>query len=630
MNNIKDLMMTNMMMQQMKPTTNSTTTEQVYAQLYPIICISVLNYVFDILPTITKNVSEYMKNRIAKAQTKITLSKPTTKSSIVFEKHYDTNISSVEITDALVEYISKLDSSLSLFYNKIFTVYNNNSFNLGISDIICICKKTHKDGNLSSITIELNSEKLLLSELRIVAEKIFQDYQIAKKNNLGSKKYFFNEVQDTTSTNINGPKFLRFNMTEFTTNKTLDSIFGPGLKEIRSRIDLFNKPEWYIKRGLPHTLGIMLYGPPGTGKTSSIKAIAKTTNRHIVNLQLKKNTTKRQLFELFYNENINISSDICVSCLTIPLDKRIYVLEDIDCLTDITLNRKYKKEEPIIPKSTKQPFQMTPDEYKDHMKSSPDANTDAIDLSFLLNLLDGILEIPGRVIIITSNHPEKLDPALTRPGRVDVNVKLGKCSIETLQEIFDHFYESKISYDFSVLNEIFTPADVYKSLCNNYLDHQSAYNDLIFRKEHPEPLSEEEETSDNTLLIESILEEKKEEKKEEEEEKKEEEKKEEEKKEEEKKENTITEHPPNYEIYLNHTEKTKKYEQIMDNKHDLDNFLEYRHDIIVPGSDTSPSSLEEITNIDSMYSTIDDTTSIPINNIQDTQYLFSERKAMYT
>ena len=59
---------------------------------------------------------------------------------------------------------------------------------------------------------------------------------------------------------------------------------------------------------------------------------------------------------------------------------------------------------------------------------APDAGTlgaDKLNLSGILNVLDGVVDCPNRIVVMTSNHPEKLDPALIRPGRVNLKLYLG-------------------------------------------------------------------------------------------------------------------------------------------------------------------------------------------------------------
>lgn len=65
---------------------------------------------------------------------------------------------------------------------------------------------------------------------------------------------------------------------------------------------------------------------------------------------------------------------------------------------------------------------------------------DKLDLSGLLNVLDGIVDTPGRIVIMTTNHPEKLDKALIRPGRIDKPIYLGFMNCHQAGLMIEHYY----------------------------------------------------------------------------------------------------------------------------------------------------------------------------------------------
>lgn len=65
---------------------------------------------------------------------------------------------------------------------------------------------------------------------------------------------------------------------------------------------------------------------------------------------------------------------------------------------------------------------------------------DRLSLAGLLNVLDGVVDTPGRIVIMTTNHPEMLDPALVRPGRIDKKILLGFMVGEDVIQMLEHYF----------------------------------------------------------------------------------------------------------------------------------------------------------------------------------------------
>jgi SpoVK/Ycf46/Vps4 family AAA+-type ATPase len=119
---------------------------------------------------------------------------------------------------------------------------------------------------------------------------------------------------------------------EYLLNTTKDlrkNCFFTDVNKIINRIDFFVKNKsWYEKRGIPYQLGFLFYGPPGCGKTSTIKAIAKMLDRHIINVNdIDKIKKVSDLKNIFYGEYINGRY--------IPTHKRLYVIDEFDKILDV-------------------------------------------------------------------------------------------------------------------------------------------------------------------------------------------------------------------------------------------------------------------------------------------------------
>merc|ERR1711936_669210 len=322
--------------------------------------------------------------------------------------------------------------------------------------------------------ITIYSETLNADELRVVLESWVTEYEskLNKSTDKHLKFFLYSPAGDVTDDYYDPTR--HYSEFKFESGKTFSNVFYPEKDDIVSRLDFFTKNKaWYKQRGIPYTMGFLFYGDPGCGKTSTIKAIANHTQRHIVSVPLNKIKTAKELLNVFYNTNINYKD--------IPLEKRLYVLEDIDAadLKDVVGERSKaekegeKKEEGEDKEDSDSGIDMN---LLQLLKSSATAGpldkwkSSKLTLATLLEVLDGVMEMDGRMLIITTNYPERLDKALIRPGRIDMKVKFGLCTAASIVEMYKHYFETDLpsSFDTSRLQDnMYSPAEVTQVFLNN-------------------------------------------------------------------------------------------------------------------------------------------------------------------
>jgi hypothetical protein len=294
-------------------------------------------------------------------------------------------------------------------------------------------------GEVNSIKITLMSNAITAAEIVSYVSDIYENYLKDLKNSIGNRIFYFDQktketgpVQPPPTATVEAatnhrrmllstaPKQLSFTMSPFYSNKRMSNIFGEEARLVEKRMRFFmENREWYDEKGIPYQIGFLLSGLAGAGKTSLIKGIANYTKRHIINVNFANITTATQLKNLFYSDRVQVYTDTSMGntqSYFIPIDQRIYVLEEIDAIGDIV-----KQRDPDTPSRSTIPDELT--------------------LAEILTVMDGTMEIPGRIIIMTTNHPEMLDRALVRPGRIDVHVNFGHAKRELIVEMFEAYFD---------------------------------------------------------------------------------------------------------------------------------------------------------------------------------------------
>ena len=180
--------------------------------------------------------------------------------------------------------------------------------------------------------------------------------------------------------------------------RSVDSLVLPGdeLERVISDASRFFSGEsWYRERGLPYRRGYLFAGVPGSGKSTLVSCIASSLKRNVNWVDLLK---------------FDSDSALLMATSTIAPGS-IVLIEDIDSVLD---------------------------------GRGINTTDTARHVSFtgLLNALDSMMGCRGSLVIMTTNHPDRLDPALIRPGRVDLRINFGNATPEQAKKLFERFYST--------------------------------------------------------------------------------------------------------------------------------------------------------------------------------------------
>ncbi|KAJ8598518.1 hypothetical protein CTAYLR_001395 [Chrysophaeum taylorii] len=160
----------------------------------------------------------------------------------------------------------------------------------------------------------------------------------------------------------------------------------------------------YARRGIPYRRGYLLHGSPGSGKTSLVLALASELGLPVYVLA----ADARSLTDAAFAEVLNAAD--------VP---SIVLVEDVDAAFPTSRND----------------------------DDDAEISRGGLTLAGLLNALDGVLAQEGRLVFLTTNRVDALDPALLRPGRVDYRLMFGRVTPDQLARYAIRVYEGTLSHD---------------------------------------------------------------------------------------------------------------------------------------------------------------------------------------
>lgn len=311
--------------------------------------------------------------------------------------------------------------------------------------------------------------------------KIIQTYRDEVVNKVQQQVFeFISTIKDDDDSIT-----MKFKDSPFYSNKNFQNIFFERKSEFiefiskfnslkhASEIDIVNRQiaiDEYKRVGDPYKAAIFLHGPPGCGKSSLIKATAEFTGRHCILVPWTKIKTCQDFVSLFRplkigdkeyqpRELIIVFEDFDANSCEI-LKTRTNLKQDlkqsknnkIEDTTDTTDTTdtdfpEDSTDEDVVEKGnisedTVKKLKTQLDKLmKNQIITFPTTNSDELTLEYILNTLDGIVELNDAIIFFTTNDIDSIDPALIRPGRIDYILKMGKTSNKMIRELLEYRYK---------------------------------------------------------------------------------------------------------------------------------------------------------------------------------------------
>ena len=344
---------------------------------------------------------------------------------------YDGKIKLV-ITDKIMENISNVNLVFPSDMN--FEIIRNEIFYLDVTKYEEIVKNSYGETKVKKSNIKISGKTIKHIDVIIY---IISNY---KKCISLTQKY---KPVKQTFTNQNQIKELRLHFT-----KSYDNVF---LSDNNNRLVINALTKWIdngqimTSKGIPNKLGLCFTGKPGCGKSSLIYAIANHLEKPVNFIKMNKMTNNTFYDRISYQDN------------------SIVVFEDIDSYP-------FVRDRKII---------LENDDKKSKKKCE---NEDEITLDNFLEVLDGYGYLNKSIIILTTNHPEMIDPAVLRPGRIDHIIEFKYCDKYQFEKIFEYYVEKPYTYyrpDYEFVEYSISTSHLINTIILPNIDNPDKIFDLI-------------------------------------------------------------------------------------------------------------------------------------------------------
>ena len=275
---------------------------------------------------------------------------------------------------------------------------------------------------------------------------------------------------------------LWLSQTKYSPHREMDSVVLPTIlkQSILEDIEEFkNHKDWYAGRGMPYKRGYLFSGPPGCGKTSTIRALASKLNYTIIIVDLN---------------NKKLTNNSTISSALNPGPRYIIVLEEIDrCFKVKSKSTKHhlKKDSEKDSDTSDSDDSVNNHDEQDTVESVEDPcimQNKSLSFDVLLQALD-CTDNHETIVIMTTNHPERLDPALIRPGRIDKRFEFTLANKQQIKELYFNFYNTveNNGLDIAGMSDVFasklevnkySPAEIQGKLLDNKKNPQHVLDNV--------------------------------------------------------------------------------------------------------------------------------------------------------